>query len=220
MADLCYLCGRAATRPLLLKDSFTAHSAARVPTSKLMCSLCSWCIPLRCWYYNEGQKKWSKLFSRNWSWLFYGDRLINPVIEGTRTDSIDTLPVVSRLPTRADIRNYLLHPPEPPFTLAIAVSGQKHILPWAREAHDKHSFPIQFELDTIFVDVSSFSQLLQAYESLMQLGFTKTEIDTGDYRSEKLLPVLATWQELESKIAPERGAILLELVSFIGSVAG
>lgn len=215
MVELCYLCGRDATKPLILKESFTARSGARVPTSKLMCDRCDWCILLRCWYYNEGQKKWSKLFSRNWSWLFYGSRLIYPIIRGTRSEGKDTLPVVSRLPTRADIRHWLLHPPEPPFTLAIAVSGQKHILPWAREAHSKQNFPVQFELDTVYIDLNEFENLLKNYEALLKLEFNKAEIDSGEYKSDRLVKYFDSWSGLEELINSYRGSLLFRLVSFV-----
>lgn len=215
MPDLCYLCGRFASRPLVLKESFTAHSAASVPTSKLMCDRCDWCIPLRCWYYNENQKKWSKLFSRNWSWLFYGESLVSPVIQGTRTEGKDTLPIVSRLPTRADIRSWLSDPPEPPFTLAIAVSGQKHILPWAREAHSRDRFPVEFELSTIYIDLKEFEQLIINYEALLNLEFSKAEIDSGEYRSDRAIMCFDLWLGLEELIRIYRGSLLLQLVSFV-----
>jgi hypothetical protein len=215
MGDCCYLCGKPATKPLKLKDSFTAHSVARIPTSDKMCDRCDWSINLRCFYFNPNKQKWGKLFSRNWSWLFQRDKLIAPKIEETHTEGKDTLEIVSELPTRAQLREWLLNPPEPPFTLAIAESGQKHILFLAQEAHNRDIFPVQFELDTLHLDRKKFTALVQNYEALMALDFSKSEIDSGDYRSDRLLKSFEQWESLEKQIAFFRGSRLFQLVSFV-----
>jgi hypothetical protein len=215
MGDCCYLCGKPATKPLKLKDSFTAHSVARIPTSDKMCDRCDWSINLRCFYFNPNKQKWGKLFSRNWSWLFQRDKLIAPKIEETHTEGKDTLEIVSELPTRAQLREWLLNPPEPPFTLAIAESGQKHILFLAQEAHNRDIFPVQFELDTLHLDRKKFTALVQNYEALMALDFSKSEIDSGDYRSDRLLKSFEQWESLEKQIAFFRGSRLFQLVSYV-----
>lgn len=215
MSNLCYLCGQPATKPLKLKDSFTAHSVARTPSSNLICDRCEWSINLRCFYFNPNKQKWGKLFSRNWSWVFQGEKLISPTINGTHTEGKDTLEIVSELPTRSQIRDWLLNPPEPPFTIAIAESGQKHILFLAQEAYDRNLFPVQFELDSLHLNRQEFAKLLKIYECLMQLEFSKTEIDSGDYRSDRLMKNLEAWEPLESVIAPYRGSRLLQLISYV-----
>jgi len=213
--NLCYLCGDPATKPLALKDTFTAHSSARVPDSDKMCDRCTYSINLRCWYNNPSKGRWGKLFSRNWSWLFQGETLLSPTIKGTYAEGGEALEIVSSLPTRVKIRGWLLNPPDPPFTIAIAESGQKHILFLAQEAHDRAYFPVQFELDTLYIDRAQFALLLQAYESLMALEFSKSEIDSGDYRSDRLMKCLEAWELLESAIAAHRGRRLLQLISYL-----
>jgi len=215
MSNFCYLCGKPATKPLKLKDTFTNHSVARIPTSNKLCDRCDWSINLRCFYFNPNKQKWGKLFSRNWSWLFQGDKLIAPKIEGTHTEGKDTLEIVTDLPTRIQLREWLLNPPEPPFTLAIAESGQKHILFLAQEAHNRDIFPVQFELDTLHLDRKKFTALVQNYEALMALDFSKSEIDSGDYRSDRLLKSFEQWESLEKQIAFFRGSRLFQLVSYV-----
>lgn len=211
----CYLCGKPASKTLKLKDSFTAHSLARVPTSDKLCDRCDWSINLRCFYFNPNKQKWGKLFSRNWSWLFQGEQLIAPRIEGTHTEGKDTLEIVAELPTRAQLREWLLDPPEPPFTIAIAESGQKHILFLSQEAQNRDFYPVQFELDTLHLDRTKFTALLQAYETLMSLEFSKSEIDTGNYRSDHLLKSFEQWELLEDQIALFRGSRLFQLVGYV-----
>ena len=171
------------------------------------------------YYWNEnkvgkGKKEkgdWSKIYSRNWSWLYHGDRLIAPIFNGEK----EGLPIVSELPTRELIREWLVNPPEPPFTIAIAESGQKHILFLAPEAHSKEMFPVQFELDTIVIKRQEFTVLLDSYESLMNLGATKTEITSGQYKSQFLLTQLSNYGKYDDYIATYRGSRLLELIEYV-----
>ncbi len=210
----CYLCGTPGNNPLTLKDSFTAHSIAKCPESKVLCDRCSWVIPLRCWYLNPNKNAWGKLFSRNWSWLIQGESVLSPIIKGTRGEGKDELPIVSNLPTRAEIRSWLLNPPEPPFTIVVAESGQKHLVPFAQEAYSKEGFPVLFEMDLVYID-RRFHDALGHFESLMGIGFGKTEILTGEYRSENLKNNLADWFGLENAIEQYRGSRLFELVAHV-----
>lgn len=212
----CYLCGRLAKKPLELKSSFTAHSQALLPSSNLMCDRCHKVIVgewQQCWYWNDGKQKWSKLWSRNWSWLWSGDKLLSPTIGGER----EGFPIVSNLPTRKEIKNWLLNPPRPPFTIVIAQSGQKHILPWARTAQSQDLFPVQFELDSIYLERKEFAVLLENYTQLMEMGFSKSEIDSGNYRSDRLMSVIdnSSFWEKDEAVKPYRGSLLFNLAGFV-----
>lgn len=168
------------------------------------------------WYWNAGKGKWSKLWGRSLSRLYQGERLIAPTISGSHTEGKQTFSIVSKLATREQMRGWLLHPPEPPFTIVLAESGQKHILFLAQEAHSRDLFPVQFELDTLHLDRAAFASLLQTYEALMGLEFSKTEIDSGDYRSDRLAIAMDRgWAALEVAILPARGTRLLQLVSYV-----
>lgn len=218
MPELCYLCGKPATLPLQLKDSFTAHSVCKVPTSDKMCDRCNAAIngaEQRLWYWNDAKGKWSLLWGRSLSRLYQGDRLLAPTIEGEHTEKGKTFPIVSGLPTRAQMRNWLLNPPEPPFTIAIAESGQKHILPWAQEGLDRDYFPVQFELDSVWIDRAEFVDLLGHFESLMALEFSKTEILSREYHSDRLMKALNQFFPLEEQISFYRGTRLLALVNHV-----
>jgi CRISPR type IV-associated protein Csf1 len=111
----------------------------------------------------------------------------------------------------------LVNPPEPPFTIAIAESGQKHILPWAREAQSRDYFPVQFELDSLWVQRSQWLDLLQAFEELMGMGFSKTEIVSGEYRPDRLMPVLSSYQQWDGIVQAWRGTRLIDLASYVAT---
>lgn len=220
----CYLCGKPANKPLQLKDTFTSHSLCKVPNSTLMCDRCHSTITGEyrlLWYWNEGKNKWSKVWGRSLSRFYKGDELVFPTIQGSRTEGKDTLPIVRNLITRNQIRSLLVDPPEPPFTLVIAESGQKHILPWAQEAFSRKLFPVQFEMDTLYINHPDFLSAIASYETLLELGFNKGEIDSGEYRSETLSKVLKNhyqkYWEHEVNISNRRGSRLLDLVSYVAS---
>lgn len=222
----CYLCGNPGSKPLDLKSTFTGHSLAKNPTSNLMCDRCHETISGEyrlLWYWNEGKNKWSKVWGRSLSRLYQGDRLVFPTIEGTYTEGKDTLPVVKNLLTRQQFRDILLAPPEPPFTLVISESGQKHILPWAKAAYSQNYFPVQFEMDTVYVG-AEFATGLVKYEGLLAMGFGKGEIDSGNYRSDLLLSAIKNnpedYWEKELFIQQIRGTRLLELISYVAIKPG
>jgi hypothetical protein len=216
----CYLCAAPnASKPLALKDTFTSHNAARYPNSKYLCDRCAWCIPLRAFYWNETKGRYSAIYSRNWSWLLNSDNSY-PKFGVTITEGKDTLQVVTGLPTRVQMREWLLNPPKPPFTICIAESGQKHILPWALEATSRDYFPVQFELDTLHIYRSTFIHLVNQYEQLMEMGFSKAEISSGNYRSDRLAKNIDKYGAHEAVIATKRGSRLIELVSFVAQSSG
>lgn len=101
--------------------------------------------------------------------------------------------------------------------VAIAESGQKYVLPWAPEATDKTLYPVQFELDTLWVDHGKFSALLTNIEGLQTAGFSKTEILSGLPRSENLMKSLDQWLSLYPKVEPYLGTRLLELTLYVSS---
>ncbi|MFM6158581.1 MAG: hypothetical protein ACKPE3_37275, partial [Sphaerospermopsis kisseleviana] len=60
-----------------------------------------------------------------------------------------------------------------------------------------------------------FKKYLQIYEQLLNLGFSKSEIDSGDYRSDRLMKVFDQYWELEEQIAPIRGTRLMALINYV-----
>lgn len=211
----CYLCGNSpAESPLILKDTFTGFSLARCPASDRLCSRCDYALNLRAWYWNPTKSAWVILYARNWSWLqSQGESF--PCIGEIRHDPKGSFPVVSALPTRIQIRQWLIDPPEPPFTICIAESGQKHTYPWAQAAQSREYFPVQFELDTLFLERKTFREILSDFEDLLALGFTKTEILAREFKSEPLSRNLQAWFRLQDRLELHHGTRLFELAGYI-----
>lgn len=220
----CYICGSENDlRKLVLKDSFTAHTRCRYPSSSSMCQRCFDCIEgkyKQCWYWHPTKDKWSKLWGRNWSWLIVKDENYSFPTFSTPPFE-DGLLRVENLPTRENIREWLTNPPEPPFTICIAVSGQKHTYPFAVESNSRDTFPVLFEESLIYLNRERFTNILDIVESLLALGFNKTEISTGEYSQSKLLKTdLSLWRSHESKIEPIRKSEIFSLAMFVAKSSG
>jgi len=220
--NYCYLCGKDGDRPLDLPKTFTAHNLAKNPTSDVLCDRCYGTIAgdekqLYYWNENKNPPAWSKLWGRSLSRLYVGEELRSPIIEGEREGTA----IVHSLPTRVEIRQWLINPPEPPFTIAISVSGQKHILPFAQEAHDRERFPIRFELTSLEVNRQEFTRLLANFEMLYDMGLTKAEILKGNYSVSRVAAIpYADFLKREEEIAQYRGTDLLELAAFVAQKEG
>ena len=213
----CYLCAYPdAPHPLQLKDSFTTRSLCKATYSNQMCD--------RCYRLLEGdycQVEFNEkiIFSRNTSWLLVDPRnLENPQNKPYFGDFVDIkgkqVRKLINIPKRNEIRDFLLNPPTPPFEVAIAESGQKHILYLANTAYSKESFPVGFEQDTVMI-TDKWVKLLESVEALLTLKFTKTEILSGDYQTSRLMRALKEYEIHEQIIAFYRKSRALFLACYV-----
>ena len=120
-----------------------------------------------------------------------------------------------RHPGRAEIRDLLLSPPEPPFVLCIAVSGQKWIHFRAKVAYSRDGYPVQLEETPVCVERPILREWLEVVERLYTI-FTKAEILSGNYGQNRIRQFgLAEFQELEALISRHRGTRLFDLAVFV-----
>ena len=120
-----------------------------------------------------------------------------------------------RHPTRAEIRELLLEPPEPPFVLCIAVSGQKHLHFRSQVAYSRDGYPVQMEETRVCVERLVLRQWLEKIEMLYTV-FSKDEIRTGRYSQNRIKEFgLLRFQAVEAMIAPSRGTRLFDLAVFV-----
>jgi hypothetical protein len=211
--NYCYICGdKNASKPLVLKDSFTDHSLCQAPQSKNLCDRCYDCLDgkyKQCWY-QKADGKVSKLWGRNWSWLVSEKESYPQFKEGK-----DGLLEVFNLPTRELTRKWIVNPPEPPFTICIAVSGQKHTYPFSQISYSQDLIPITFE-KTIINWRKDDKFYLNLFEEFMSLGFSKTEIVSGDYSPIKLTSIdVDAFLAKDKYLAIVRNTSLMDLLSYI-----
>lgn len=118
-------------------------------------------------------------------------------------------------PTRAEIRDILLNPPDPPFVMCIAVSGQKHLTFKADIAYSHDLYLVQMEDTRVIVDIAQLTDILDIAERLYTV-FSKDEIKTGRYSQGRIKELgISMFQELEERLAPHRGNRLFDLAIFV-----
>lgn len=121
-------------------------------------------------------------------------------------------------PNRARWRELLLDPPEPPFLLVVALSGQKHLIFRSRIAHSRDAYPVQFEEAALLVHRAEFAACLADVETVYALGFSKDSILSGRYHPAQTMKVgIGAWRTAEAAIVPwrTRQPRLLELACHV-----
>jgi hypothetical protein len=134
-------------------------------------------------------------------------------------------------PSRPQIREVLLNPPEPPFVLCVAKSGQKWLHIKSEQAVSREGFPVFFEgaefkrdkkvgknisvMANVYVNPATMRKILSVMETLYANGFNRWEIATGEYFLSRVLDFgLERKEELDEIIAPYRGQALFYLALF------
>lgn len=113
------------------------------------------------------------------------------------------------------MRELLLSEPFPELA-AVAESGQKHIVFRARrnEPGGRAGW-VQFEEDALWLEPDELAALLTDIEALY-VGFTKSEIETGQYAQCHVLKFgFDAWRALEARVAPTRPGLLFKLALFL-----
>lgn len=80
-------------------------------------------------------------------------------------------------------------------------SGQRHVF-------FKHRIGM-WQLDEMFImpDISRFARIQQCFARLIGLGFTQTEIVSGQYLQHRILKAgVSDWRDAEQIISPDRGS--------------
>lgn len=119
-------------------------------------------------------------------------------------------------PSRQRSREILLDPPDEPFMLVLAESGQKW-LHFKAKVNLGVGKTFQVLLEEAPVTVAcTFRLLLDNVEELYNGGFTKTEIASSNYHSHRIQEFgIQEWDELEKQVSRYRGGRLLDLALFI-----
>lgn len=115
-------------------------------------------------------------------------------------------------PSKQQIREYLINPPEPPFVFTIAVSGQKWLHIFAKINYNNSFFEIMYEQTPVQVNSQKFKAIIELIETLYNAGFTKDEILKGYYQAHKILAFgIEKFEKIENQLETERGSRLFEL---------
>jgi len=118
-------------------------------------------------------------------------------------------------PSRSKWQDILLAPPEPPFVMCLAVSGQRHLSFKAPVNLDREKFTVLLEDQAVHVIPEKLKSVLEAVEALY-VYFTKEEIATGRYSQHRIKECgLRRWERLDANVVDWRGRPLFELALFV-----
>jgi len=103
-----------------------------------------------------------------------------------------------------------------PELAVISETGQKHLVFRAKtNPLGQEAGWILFEEQLLWISQSHLAMSVAVIEKLLRLGFSKTEIETGDYAQHRIAPVFAAWWEQEAKAVCLRGTESWELSIFL-----
>lgn len=173
----CWLCGGPTEGVgwpwrLAISPTFTNHTLAAAPWSQTVCQACVYMGSGEAWRaYCETRpdREWKAVPPLSW-----------------RSYSHVFWPGYHDCPKRGSWRALLLEPPEPPFLLVVAESGQKHIVYRAVVGRSREVFPVQVEEERVLVDRDEFRACVEAFEALLAMGFTRDEVVSGRYSQGRL----------------------------------
>jgi len=214
--DECWLCGGPTHgKGWHLKDgippTFTDFNQAKAPWSLTACGACV-------------------AMSSSAAYGAYAERegkpVTFPVKEGKKPRALNWLyfshvvsPKVYHQPDRKQWRELLLNPPEPPFLMAMAVNGKKHVIFRGAVSKSREQFSVQADETRINVDRHQFARLLADFEAAYNEGFSKDSLLTGQYNQAAIMAVgIKRWREIEEAMAGWRATSpgLMQLAHFCG----
>lgn len=137
----CFYCGNPADIALKLSSSYVEWWTVAQPESGHICRGCEWMLLEK--REIPGKQKLQK--TRNYSWL---------IQTGKQTPMTKA--------NKAELAALLLSPPEPPWALALAESGQKHLLfRTPVNADSEPPYAVQLETDTIVYTPDALRERMQ-----------------------------------------------------------
>lgn len=194
-SDRCWLCGGSAGEEPhylgnWLRENFTGHQYAKCPSSDAVCQACVYLTDGDSWReYCAAHPEMGLKSMRPLSWRSYG----HVFAEGLHV-----------CPVRGEWRQWLVEPPDAPFVVLLPESAQKHIVFLARVSTSRYRYWLQLEEDTVLVDRADMAAVMELFERLLALGFTRDEIVSGRYQQGRLLRAGLKMLTLEDDIAQFR----------------
>jgi len=178
--------------------NFTDHNMLRDFSSGFVCVPCAWVMSGR------GTQGF-----RLWSVICRTDRELPPSHE-----KADKLGPHIQLTTRGDLSaavELLLDPPDSEWVVSIAISGQKHVVPYAW-ANRGSTWTVRMEGIDVVSDSVTFARVLFHAASLRSLGFTADEILSGVPSVHRITAeIFPLWTYHADALRRHRGGALLDL---------
>ncbi|AWB84798.1 hypothetical protein [Corynebacterium liangguodongii] len=180
-----------------LGENFTDQSLWRAHTGRVG-QAALWCC--------SGKGKDSP---RMWSWVCAPGHDVPDSVEKAPLH-VPGLCQTNRGNTRPII-DTLMSPPAGEWVVCVAVSGQKHVLPYATTNRGVGEWTIRMEDTTITATPTQWRTVFESVLALRRLGIPADSIKTGRPDHIKTLEKLRWWQEYQSTLAPYQTSPLVDL---------
>ncbi len=161
-AGVCQICGGefigGVPAEKFLGTNYTDWSIHKAPESTHICGACVWAMSLNAERSRQTLSRYSFVASAT------GLTLCN----------------------RAQMRDALTNPPEPPFVAVVAASQKKHLVTKALASHSRERYWCMLEEERVDIRLDMFRRYIAIIEALRGLGATKDEIGACNFRYERL----------------------------------
>lgn len=205
-AGMCAMCGRYAPRTAPAKKwlegkSFTDPSHLRAKSDRV-CEACAWCVT------GKGMDQ-----IRMWTILARTDRPAPPS-NPKAAFAADCLHFTSRADMRA-VADTLASPPAGQWVVAVAESGQKHVLPYTPLNQGADRWTVRMDSLNVTATPAEFRTALAHTAALRAAGHTTDEIAAlmPALHRLKTLEAMKRWRHHADALAPWGGAPLLHLTT-------
>ncbi|NIH57288.1 hypothetical protein [Brooklawnia cerclae] len=118
--------------------------------------------------------------------------------------------LTSRASTRPVI-DILADPPSGDWLVSVALSGQKHVLPFAAVNHGSGQWTVRVEDHSVTATPAQWRQVHACTLGLRRLGVPAEAVMAGEPQYVKTPDQLAAWRDLNAGLLPWLGSPLLEL---------
>lgn len=204
--DPCMVCGGDCERggvpaKKAFGSNFSAHDQLAAPWSSHVCRACVWAMSGRP---PDTLRMWTIVYREDAHWLH------------PRPEKSPSLGARVYATNRADMREVLrllVDPPACEWGLAVTVSMQIHIVPFTPLCSGARGCSGQFERERMSWTPSDAVALCEAVRALVDAGFPKAEIETGETTAQTLRRAgVALWRQHAPLLRRWANAALLRVV--------
>ena len=186
-----------------LGNNFTDRTHHTGPDNNRVCTACLWAVTGRG---VNAPRPWTILCTPGHPTPPHADKA--QAWAGTRPG----LAYLTRAHTR-HINQHLLNPPTTEWSLNIAVSGQKHLIPYTTTNTGTGPWTIRYETTNITATPTHYRHILDTVTALRRAGHRDTDIKTGrpTHTAIKTRTDLDTWHTHAQTLAPYQTAPITDL---------
>ncbi|KZS63114.1 hypothetical protein [Mycobacterium ostraviense] len=201
---VCAVCGEHADTTAMMDriagKNFTDQYWLADPKSDRICTACGWVLTGR-----------PPRTLRMWTIVAAPGRDLPPSNPKAWLQGTPGLMLTSRGATRPVVDILTSPPINDPWVVSVAISGQKHVLPFAEVNHGAGRWQVRMETTTVTSDPAEFAAVLSHARALRAAGHPADAVLALSPRPVKTRDELDTWISHADPLAPYRGSPLLEL---------